>query len=98
MAPCPGRICRRRAGVRISIDRKGRYLDNIFIQRLWPTLKYECVYLHAWKTGSQARTGVRKWMGSITSAARTGPLAVNHRRWSTHCKTKSRNLVSRSKE
>ncbi len=34
----------RRSGVRISMDGKGRYLDNIFIERLWRTLKYECVY------------------------------------------------------
>lgn len=52
----------RRPGVRISMDGKGRYLDNIFIERLWRTLKYECVYLHAWETGSQARGGVRTWM------------------------------------
>ena len=41
---------------------KDRYLDNIFIERLWRTLKYECVYSHAWETGSQARAGVRYWM------------------------------------
>lgn len=52
----------RRTGVRISMDGKGRYLDNIFIERLWRTLKYECVYLHAWETGSQAKAGIRKWM------------------------------------
>lgn len=52
----------RRLGIRISMDGKGRYLDNIFIERLWRTLKYECVYLHAWETGSQARAGVRNWM------------------------------------
>jgi putative transposase len=52
----------RRIGVRISMDGKGRFLDNIFVERLWRTLKYECVYLHAWETGSQARDGVRKWM------------------------------------
>ena len=51
-----------RLGIRISMDGKGRYLDNIFIERLWRTLKYECVYLHAWETGSQARAGVRQWM------------------------------------
>lgn len=32
------------------MDGKGRFLDNIFIERLWRTLKYECVYLHAWET------------------------------------------------
>jgi len=49
-------------GVRISMDGKGRFLDNIFVERLWRTPKYECVYLHAWETGSQARAGVRKWV------------------------------------
>jgi len=52
----------RRMGVRISMDGKGRFLDNIFVERLWLTLKYECVYLHAWETGSQARAAIRKWM------------------------------------
>ena len=51
----------RRAGVRISMDGKGRFLDNIFIERLWRSLKYECLYLHAWETGSQARAGLRAW-------------------------------------
>jgi putative transposase len=52
----------RRLGVRISMDGKGRFLDNIFVERLWRSLKYECVYLHAWETGSQAKAGVRKWI------------------------------------
>lgn len=50
------------SGVRISMDGKGRFLDNIFVERPWRSLKYECVYLHAWETGSQARAGIRKWM------------------------------------
>jgi len=52
----------KRVGTRISMDGKGRFLDNIFVERLWRTLKYECVYPHAWETGSQARTGIGKWM------------------------------------
>ncbi|WP_375708103.1 IS3 family transposase [Sulfitobacter sp. HGT1] len=52
----------RSANVRISMDGKGRFLDNIFVERLWRSLKYECVYLHAWETGSEARDGVRKWI------------------------------------
>jgi putative transposase len=52
----------RRAGVRISMDGKGRCIDNIFIERLWRSLKYECVYLHAWETGSQAKAGVGRWI------------------------------------
>lgn len=53
----------RRSGVRISMDGKGRFLDNIFVERLWRSMKYECVYLHAWETGSEARAGIRNWMG-----------------------------------
>jgi len=41
----------KRAKTKISMDGKARYLDNIFIERLWRSLKYECVYLHAWETG-----------------------------------------------
>jgi putative transposase len=44
------------------MDGKGRFVDNIFIERLWRTLKYECVHLHAWETGSEAKDGIRKWM------------------------------------
>jgi len=42
----------RNAGVRISMDGQGRWMDNAFIERLWRSLKYECVYLHAFETGS----------------------------------------------
>ncbi|MFC3119893.1 transposase, partial [Jhaorihella thermophila] len=52
----------RRSCVRVSTDGKGRFLDSIFVERLWEGLKYECVYLHAWETGSEARTGVGKWI------------------------------------
>ena len=52
----------RRSGVRISMDGKGRFLDNIFVERLWQSLKYECVYLHAWKIGSEAKARVAQWI------------------------------------
>ncbi len=52
----------KRVGTKISMDGKGRFLDNIFVERLWRSLKYECVYLHAWETGSEAKAGVGKWM------------------------------------
>jgi len=54
--------CVKQAGIKISMDGKGRFLDNIFVERLWRSLKYECVYLHAWDSGSQAKAGIRKWM------------------------------------
>ncbi len=50
------------AGIRISMDGKGRWMDNVFIERLWRSLKYECVYLSEFATGSQARTGIGWWM------------------------------------
>jgi putative transposase len=50
------------AGVKVSMDGKGRWMDNVFIERLWRSLKYECVYLHAFETGSEARAGVGKWI------------------------------------
>ncbi|OSM01904.1 putative transposase [Magnetofaba australis IT-1] len=46
------------AGARISMDGKGRWLDNVFIERLWRSLKHECVYLNAFETGSQARQDI----------------------------------------
>ena len=49
----------RRAGARICMDGKGRFLDTISIERLWRSLEYECVYLHAWETGSEARAGLQ---------------------------------------
>jgi putative transposase len=52
-----------RAGVRISMDGRGRWMDNVFIERLWRSVKYECIYLNAFETGSEARAGLRRWMG-----------------------------------
>ncbi len=46
------------AGVRISMDVKGRYLDDIFVERLWRSCKYGCVHLHAWSGGREARAGI----------------------------------------
>jgi putative transposase len=45
-------------GVRISMDGKGRYTDNIFVERLWRTVKYEEVYLKAYSGGREAKAGI----------------------------------------
>jgi putative transposase len=49
-------------GVRISMDGKGRYLDNIFIERLWRSLKYEEVYITAYGSVAAARLGLGVWL------------------------------------
>ena len=49
-------------GIRISMDGRGRWLDNVFIERLWRSLKYENVYLNAYETGSEARAGIGRWI------------------------------------
>jgi putative transposase len=50
------------ADVKISMDGKGRWVDNRMIERLWRSLKYECIYLNAFETGSETRAGIGKWM------------------------------------
>ncbi len=52
----------KRAKIKISMDGKARYLDNISIERLWRSRTYERVCLHAWETGPQARAGVGRWI------------------------------------
>ncbi len=50
------------AQVRISMDGKGRALDNIFTERLWRTIKYEEVYLHEYASPKQARMGLTRYL------------------------------------
>jgi putative transposase len=49
-------------GIRISMDGKGCWCDNVFIERLWRSIKYEEVYLHAYESVSQARTGIGRYI------------------------------------
>ena len=48
-------------GIQVSMDGKGRWLDNIFIERLWRSLKYEEVYLHAYDSVAAAREGIARY-------------------------------------
>ena len=50
------------ANIRISMDGKGRWMDNVMIERLWRSLKYECVYLNAYETGSELREELSRWI------------------------------------
>ena len=47
--------------IKISMDGKGRALDNIFVERLWRSVKYEAVYLNQWETVQEARHGLRQY-------------------------------------
>ncbi len=50
------------AGIRISMDGRGRWMDNVFIERLWRSLKYEDIYLKGYADGREARAGIGMWM------------------------------------
>ena len=49
-------------GINISMDGKGRWRDNVFIERIWRSIKYEEVYLHAYASVSEARTSLRRYI------------------------------------
>jgi putative transposase len=49
-------------GIRISMDGKGCWRDNVFIERVWRSIKYEEVYLHAYETVSAAREGIGRYI------------------------------------
>ncbi len=78
-------------GVLISMDGRGRWMDNVFIERLWRSLKYECVYMNAFETGGEARAGIGGWidyynalrphsaLGGRTPAEAYEGLPVGHR-------------------
>ena len=49
-------------GIQISMDGTGRWRDNVFVERLWRSLKYEEVYLHAYETVCEAHQGVARYV------------------------------------
>ncbi|KRB79552.1 integrase [Noviherbaspirillum sp. Root189] len=49
-------------GIAISMDGKGCWRDNVFVERLWKSIKYEEVYLHAYDTVSAARSGIGRYL------------------------------------
>ena len=72
------------AGIRISMDGRSRWMDNVFIERLWRSLKYEDIYLKGYADGCEARAGIefqrphrhyktaRPWSsGKLTSMAKS---------------------------
>jgi putative transposase len=50
------------AEIEISMDGKGCWVDNVFVERLWRSLKHECVYLNAFDTVREATAGIGQWI------------------------------------
>jgi putative transposase len=69
------------AGVRISMDGRGRWMDNVFIERLWRSLKYEDVYLKGYADGREARAGIAAWIAFYNAASfRTSRYVIDRKR------------------
>ena len=51
-----------KAGIKISMDGRGRWMDNVFIERLWRSLKHEDIYLKGYADGHEARAGIASWI------------------------------------
>jgi len=49
-------------GCQLSMDGRGSWRDNVFVERLWKSVKYECVYLHAYDTVSEAKESIRQYL------------------------------------
>ncbi|MAL94582.1 MAG: integrase, partial [Haliea sp.] len=60
----------KREGVRISMDGKGRWLDNVFVERLWRSVKYEEVYLRAYDDIAAARRSLGRYFEFYNSERR----------------------------
>ncbi len=62
-------------GIKISMDGKGRWMDNVFIERLWRSLKYEEVYLKAYDSVAQAKRGIGDWLAFYNQERRHASLS-----------------------
>ena len=60
--------------IKISMDGKGRWVDNVFVERLWRSLKYEDVYLKAYESPQRARVGIGSWITFYNTTRRHAAL------------------------
>ena len=77
--------------VKISMDGRGRYQDNIFVERLWRTVKYEEVYLKAMSTDLRPVASCENTSSSTTNGGRIRPWATGRRRRSSTASLQKRN-------
>ena len=66
-----------KAEIRISMDGRGRWMDNVFIERLWRSLKYEDIYLKGYADGREAKAGIASWVAFYNT--RRPHQALDHR-------------------
>ena len=64
-------------GCRISMDGKGRWVDNVFVERLWRSVKYEDVCLHAYQDGREARERLNEYFAFYSR--QRGHRSLDHR-------------------
>ena len=50
------------SGAKLSMDGRGAWRDNVFVERIWRSVKYECVYLKAYESVSQARSDIPRYI------------------------------------
>ena len=55
--------CLERAGVAVSMDGRGRALDNVFVERLWRSVKYEDIYIQGYESVSELHRGLARYFG-----------------------------------
>ncbi len=70
-------------GIRISMDGKGCWRDNVFVERVWRSIKYEEVYLHAYETVSAAREGIGRYINFYNTRGRIRAIRLELRTWCT---------------
>jgi putative transposase len=61
--------------IQISMDGKGRWVDNVFVERLWRSVKYEEVYLHAYESAAAASAGIARYLAFYNSSRPHSSLA-----------------------
>jgi putative transposase len=74
-------------GIKISMDGKGRWIDNVFIERLWRSVKYQDVYIKEYRSIGELRVGLRQWFDKYDRRRHQGidNRAPDEVYWSTRC-------------
>ena len=66
------------AGIKISMDGRGRWMDNVFIERLWRSLKHEDIYLKGYADGREAKSGIANWIAFYNDRRSSSGARLSH--------------------